>query len=69
MGKFDKPTDRVTHFLSDGNHTLLISSLKEMKLPPSVIVPVMMVYQNTKAGKAIRYLIPDVDFSRSRSLA
>lgn len=41
-----------------------LSSLKDMKLPPSVIVPVMMVHQNTKAGKAIRYLIPDVDFSR-----
>ncbi len=34
------------------------------QVPPSVIVPEKMVYQNQGPEKRIHYLIPDIDFSR-----
>ncbi|PWR75515.1 hypothetical protein ACKUB1_08735 [Methanospirillum stamsii] len=42
----------------------LVSCPKDKRsLPPSVILPEMMVYQEQKIAKAIRYLIPEIDFS------
>ncbi|NLV26539.1 MAG: hypothetical protein GXY48_05160 [Methanomicrobiales archaeon] len=59
----DRPGFQI--LIGDCGFVPLISLPKnQRKLPPSVIFPEMMVYQEVNAAKTIRFLIPEINCSR-----